>query len=116
MKWLGDQAYHAMVHHPQMMKQIKFLTLMALGLVDRDEKVMVRKEKRKRSQDAPMDEWGSSLLLFMAKRWLEPPLLYLFLFFHFFSLFFNAFFFFLVLLFSIFLMHRMYVSFLEVLT
>jgi hypothetical protein len=81
MKWLGDQAYHAMVHHPQMMKPIKFLTLMALGLVDRDEKVMVRKEKRERSQGAPMYEWGSSLLLFMAKRWLEPPLLYLFFFF-----------------------------------
>jgi len=90
MKRLGDQAYHAMVHHPQMMKPIKFLTLMALGLVDRDEKVMVRKEKRERSQGAPMYEWGSSLLLFMAKRWLEPPLLYLFFFFY---LFFNGFFF-----------------------
>jgi hypothetical protein len=43
------------------------VTLMALGLVDRDEQVMVRKEKRKKSQGATMDEWGSSLLLFLAK-------------------------------------------------
>jgi len=82
MKRLGDQAYHAMVHHPQMMKQIKFLTLMALGLVDRDEKVMVRKEKRKRSQGAPMDEWGSSLLLFLASGGLShPSSIFLFLYF-----------------------------------
>jgi hypothetical protein len=46
----------------------KFVTLMALGFVDKDEQVMVRKEKRKKSQGAAMDEWGSSLLLFLAKR------------------------------------------------
>jgi hypothetical protein len=43
----------------------KFVTLMALGLADRDEQVLVRKEKMKKSQRAAMDEWGSSLLLFM---------------------------------------------------
>jgi len=54
----------------------KFVTLMALGLVDRDEQVMVRKEKRKKSQGAAMDEWGSSLLLFLAKKgWLVTPIL-----------------------------------------
>jgi hypothetical protein len=34
----------------------KFVTLMALGFDDRDEQVMVRKEKRKKSQGAAMDE------------------------------------------------------------
>jgi hypothetical protein len=54
----------------------KFVTLMALGLVDKDEQVMVTKEKWKKSQGAPMDEWGSSLLLFLAKwRWLATPIL-----------------------------------------
>jgi hypothetical protein len=54
----------------------KFVTLMALGFVDKDEQVMVRKEKRKKSQGAAMDEWGSSLLLFLAKKgWLVTPIL-----------------------------------------
>jgi hypothetical protein len=87
MKRLGDRAYHAMVHNPQMMKPIKFLTLMALGLVDRDEQVMVRKEKRKRSQGAAMNEWGSSVLLFLAKWWLEPPSSIFFFFFCYFNFF-----------------------------
>jgi hypothetical protein len=87
MKQLGDRAYLAMVHHPQMMKPRIFLTLMALGLVDRDKQVMVRKEKRKRSQGAAMNEWGSSVLLFLAKWWLEPPSSIFFFFFCYFNFF-----------------------------
>jgi hypothetical protein len=54
----------------------KFVTLMALGLVDRDEQVMGWKEKRKKSQGAAMDECGSSLLLFLTKwGWPAIPIL-----------------------------------------
>lgn len=93
----------------------KFVTLMALGLADKDEQVLVRKEKRKKSQRAAMDEWGSSLLLFLAK-WGCPttpilakgvaqatPL-------SFFSIF-KCFYFYFKFYYFIFLMHRTRVSF-----